>query len=165
MKIYEVRGNANITVAMKVMARNEEEAKRFAEDSGLSIGTEWNGNSVFIDYHDEYGCLEADCEIIWKEASEDFYYVGSRQEAYESDEKLSDWEEIECKEVKNEDGNMTEYTLYKNNTDNDDPRYVCVFGDRDWYSPEEEDWDWDGDSEDEAWEWFENYKGFEEEEE
>ena len=38
--------------------------------------------------------------------------------------------------------------------------YVFVFGDNDYYSPEDGDYDYECETEDEAYEWFDSYTGF-----
>jgi len=68
------------------------------------------------------------------------------------------YEEIASKEVLDFDGMYTDYTLYKN-TDTDE--YVCVFGDKDIYLPEDGDFDMTCETEEEAWEWFNSYTGAE----
>ena len=70
------------------------------------------------------------------------------------------WEELDSKQVPDSDGFMTDYTLYTNNAG----RYVCVFGDKDVYTPEDGDYDWEGETEEEAKEWFNDYEGFNESE-
>ena len=45
-----------------------------------------------------------------------------------------------------------------------DDKYVMIFGDSDIYDPSNTEPDWESESETEAENWFENYKGFEEEE-
>lgn len=66
------------------------------------------------------------------------------------------WEEINSKTVYDSDGFTTDYTLYKN-TDGD--KFICIFGDKDMYEPDENYADWEGDSEEEAQEWFNSYEG------
>ena len=68
------------------------------------------------------------------------------------------FEFIDSKSIKDFDGFMTEYSMYK---DNDSGRFVFVYGDSDIYTPEDENFDWECDSEEEAREWFDNYNGFE----
>lgn len=70
----------------------------------------------------------------------------------------SHFEEIASKSVQDSDGFTTDYTLYK---DLDNNKYVCVFGDKDLYRPEDEDFDFETDYEEEAKEWFNSYEGFE----
>ena len=74
----------------------------------------------------------------------------------ESEEKH--FEEISSKSVRDSDGFTTDYTLYK---DLDNNRYVCVFGDKEIYKPEDENFDFISDYEEEAKEWFNEYNGFE----
>lgn len=74
------------------------------------------------------------------------------------------WREVESKTVPDFDGFSTDYTLYENMNVEGEPKYVCVFGDKDMYHPEDHDYDWYSDKDfDAAKEWFDNYKGFEEE--
>lgn len=69
------------------------------------------------------------------------------------------WQLIDRKSVLDYDGFYTEYSMYT-----DGERYVMVFGDSDIYRPEDENWDWETDSEETAYEWFNTYAGFEDEE-
>lgn len=78
----------------------------------------------------------------------------------------SQWEQIAYKQVPDLNGFYTDYTMYENllfGTDDDYPQFVCVFGDRDLYTPDDGDFDFETDFEDEAWEWFDSYNGFDEE--
>ena len=68
--------------------------------------------------------------------------------------------EEDYKQVYDNNGFLTDYTMYFDTLEN---RYVCVFGDNDIYRPEDGDFDWEGESEEEAREWFDNYRGFDEE--
>lgn len=78
----------------------------------------------------------------------------------------SGWEEVASKNVFDSDGFLTDYVWY---TDGD--RHVFVFGDSDRYKPEDGDFDWEIDIVEgkeaeaykEAQDWFNSYKGFEEE--
>lgn len=67
------------------------------------------------------------------------------------------WEMLACKSVPDADGFYTDYALYVNENTG---LYVCVFGDTDYYGPEEGYFDFETESEDEAWEWFDSYTGF-----
>lgn len=94
--------------------------------------------------------------------------------------------EIDSKPVRDSDGFWSEYTMYMEvvcpvsdwvkflKSDRarkgDIPeewidRYVFVFGDRDYYEPEDADYDYECESEKEAYEWFDSYNGFEDEDE
>lgn len=70
----------------------------------------------------------------------------------------STYEEIDSKEVMDSNGFYTEYTLYTNGEN-----FICIFGDRDLYTPEDTEPDFETESEKEAREWFANYRGFEDE--
>ena len=72
---------------------------------------------------------------------------------------------LETKSVYDYDGFTTDYSLYGVRMDDSDDfhYYVCVFGDRDMYDPNEGsvDFDFETDDYDEALEWFDNYTGYE----
>jgi hypothetical protein len=65
----------------------------------------------------------------------------------------------DVKSVTDSDGFMTEYTMYY---DSDLDRYVFVFGDTDLYDPNDgyDEFDYECDSRREAEEWFDDYNGF-----
>ena len=69
----------------------------------------------------------------------------------------SEWRELETKQITDSDGFLTDYTLYTNGV-----TYICMYGDKDVYSPDIDEADYESDSEDEAYEWFNNYNGFDE---
>lgn len=90
---------------------------------------------------------------------------------------------IDSKQVKDSDGLWTDYTMYKRvetTKDNwsaflkspdskkckipDDfnTRYIFVLGDSDYYEPEIDTPDYKCETEEEAYEWFDNYTGFDE---
>lgn len=50
MNTYKVRGLYTISFEMEVEADSREEAEEMGYE--LDIKTEWNGNSVFVDYGD-----------------------------------------------------------------------------------------------------------------
>lgn len=72
---------------------------------------------------------------------------------------VSGWKEIASKQVLDSDGFLTDYTMYT-----DGEIYIFMFGDKDIYEPDRDYADWEADSEDRAWEWFNSYSGFEDEE-
>ena len=76
---------------------------------------------------------------------------------YKEDMSNERYTEIETKEVLDSNGFYTNYTMYR---DNMNDRYVFVFGDSDIYRPEDENFDWEADTEQEAYEWFDSYNGF-----
>lgn len=96
-------------------------------------------------------------------AAEDYgYYYGDEDEHYnEYDEPGKGFTEIASKQVQDSDGFYTDYTMYR---DIETGEYVFVFGDKYMYTPESGDFDWSCDTEQEAWEWFNDYHGFGEDE-
>ena len=74
------------------------------------------------------------------------------------DEETEDpkWICLDIKHVRDSDGMLTDYALY---TNQDEDKYICMFGDADVYAPDEMYADAEFDTEDEALEWFENYVG------
>ena len=73
------------------------------------------------------------------------------------DSDSQQFEFMDRKDVLDSDGFYTEYTLYYDVLND---RYVTVFGDSDIYRPEDGDFDMEFESEAEALEWFDDYKGF-----
>ena len=79
------------------------------------------------------------------------------------------WDKIEdtpyykvaSKSVMDSDGFWTEYTMYY---DEDNNNYFFIFGDSDLYGPDPNYADWECDSNEEAVEWYNNYNGFEDDE-
>lgn len=96
--------------------------------------------STVIDYMKDNDIEPADPEIGWDNG----------------------WAYLEKKSVMDSDGFWTDYTLWHNRAQD---TYACFFGDSDIYTPENSDPDAEFDTYAEAKEWFENYKGFEEEDE
>lgn len=78
-------------------------------------------------------------------------------EDVDDDTDTSWWEEERHKDVVDHDGFYTDYTLYHNILTDE---WVCVFGDRDLYGPEQGWYDAEFDTEAEAKEWFDSYNGF-----
>lgn len=76
-------------------------------------------------------------------------------------DSYSEWNELDRKSVMDSDGFWTDYTMYVND---DGDRYVFIFGDKDYYTPENSEPDWECETEAEAREWFDDYQGFEVEE-
>ena len=74
---------------------------------------------------------------------------------------VDDWEKLETKSVMDSDGFYTEYSLWFNHETGE---YVTIFGDTDLYDPLNSVFDMEfGTNADEAYEWFEDYNGFEDE--
>lgn len=80
---------------------------------------------------------------------------------FDDDDQDDRFELIDRKTVYDSDGFTTDYSMYY---DTLEEKYVMVFGDSDLYRPEDENYDAEFDDEKTAREWFDNYKGFEDEE-
>lgn len=76
---------------------------------------------------------------------------------FDEDERTSKYTEIASKSVEDSDGFITDYTMYRDIVTGE---YVFVYGDKDIYSPDDEEFDWSCDTEAQAWEWFNDYHGF-----
>lgn len=125
-----------------------------------------------LSFNDEN--IEKDMDYIINTISDDLDAKSEEEPVEEStkitasyDEDYStNWERLTSKSVPDSDGFFTDYTLYKylgDPADVDDDIYICMFGDTDLYPPSFDYADWSGSSEAEAYEWFESYTGFDDE--
>ena len=76
-------------------------------------------------------------------------------------ESASEWRYVDSKIVPDSDGFLTDYTWYENT---EDGRHIFIFGDNDLYDADPNYADWEADSYLEAKSWFDNYHGFDDEE-
>ena len=102
-----------------------------------------------------------ECIIVWTYGSDAGYvyppsndYINSAEES-----DVSDWKELASKSVEDSDGFYTDYTLYT-----DGQTYICMFGDKNLYEPDASYADYETESEQDAWDWFNSYTGFADEE-
>lgn len=77
-----------------------------------------------------------------------------------AEEYESEWTELASKSVLDSDGFYTDYTLYTNGS-----TFICMFGDKDIYEPDEMYADYETDDEEAAYSWFDHYEGFSDEDE
>lgn len=87
------------------------------------------------------------------------YIQSGIYEELDSDDYVDDWRELASKSVEDSDGFNTDYTLYTNGE-----TYICMFGDKDLYEPDEAYADYETENEQDAWDWFNSYTGFADEE-
>ena len=92
--------------------------------------------------------------IILKELDQNDKRLSSTSTTY-----VDDWIELASKSVEDSDGFYTDYTLYTNGS-----TYICMFGDKETYEPDENYADYETEIEQEAWDWFNSYTGFADEE-
>lgn len=126
-----------------------------------------DGKIGVVAYYNDYD--NNALEIIRNATEEDFEAEDSGEDLIESFDEYDDFgasesvfEKIDSKDVMDSDGFYTDYTLYHNIVDD---TYVCVFGDNEIYTPEDGYYDAEFDTLEEAKDWFENYRGFDEDEE
>ena len=72
------------------------------------------------------------------------------------------YKEIQSKQIPDMDGFMTDYTWYLRKPDQ---MNVFVYGDKDYYKPEDGYFDYETENSQEAREWFDSYNGFEDDDE
>ena len=70
-------------------------------------------------------------------------------------DEASNWRELQSKSVLDSDGFYTDYTLYTNGS-----TFICMFGDKDIYEPDQAYADYETENEEDAYDWFDNYEGF-----
>lgn len=91
---------------------------------------------------------------IWIDEPDSAYDIPDDYE----DDSGEHWELIARKDIKDSDGFMTEYSLYGSNTG----RLVTVYGDSDFYRPENGDIDEEFETLQEAEDWFYDFDPFNE---
>ena len=124
---------------------------QIAEDNGLEL--ENLGDTVF----------EKDGEDISDTYTATHNYLFTKKysvnESYDSDYTYEDrYEHIKSKSVPDFNGFYTDYTMYY---DNEEDRFVFIFGDNDIYDPYNSEPDWECETEEEAEDWYDDYNGFE----
>ena len=124
---------------------------QIAEDNGLEL--ENLGDTVF----------EKDSEDISDTYTATHNYLFTKKysvtESYDSDYTYEDrYERIKSKSVPDFNGFYTDYTMYY---DNEEDKFVFIFGDNDIYDPYNSEPDWECETEEEAEDWYDDYNGFE----
>lgn len=163
MKVYS--SSSEDTDSELVSDINDDELFEIAENYNTSnpVSGNWDSETTHeqkaIADHFNISMDEAKQLMINKLgfSNEDFDYVSSSSNLEDEDDN-SEYTMLRTKQVPDSDGFMTDYTLYENNITGE---YVCVLGDRDTHSPEDEWFDFETESEDEANEWFDSYTGAE----
>lgn len=111
----------------------------------------------------------ADLTLNTEEIDTDVDYITaaiSALDAYDDYDEIDadnrDWQQLDTKQVQDSDGFYTDYTLYEYQGDPEDVGgdiYICMFGDRDLYSPDVDYADYATDNLREAEDWFSTYNG------
>lgn len=159
--------------------KNEELSENWCDEKLLELEVKGRDNWDQDDWETYAYCKNANAERDYQEMKDAEYEmehayddVGDYEiwqmenelpeDDYELDVEPSvEYQLVDRKYVDDSDGFQTEYSWYKDSNGH----HVFVFGDSDLYRPEDGEFDWEEDNDEVAKEWFDNYKGFEEEDE
>lgn len=86
-----------------------------------------------------------------------YYNADLEDNDFDDNSQSSRFEYIAKKQVTDANGITTNYTLWY---DNEEQKYIGIFGGSDLYEPADGIYDFDTKSEEKAYEWFTNYTGF-----
>ena len=156
-----------LELAAKLIAKIKEEKygmnENWADDKLDELSKKPKSEWTQEDHEDYVYCKNANAERDYYDSIDestddnidDLSYYYNEEDIIDA---LNDvWEEVASKQVTDSDGFMTDYTMYRNINTNE---YVFVFGDKDIYRPEDGYFDWECETKAEAEEWFDNYNGF-----
>lgn len=93
----------------------------------------------------------------YPEEDEEYYDEDDYYESLDIEDDEEEWEEVESKQVSDEDGFMTDYTLYKNKSGT----YIAMLGDIELYEPDPDYADFVTTSKRVAYEMFNDFNGLE----
>ena len=161
--IHEVTSSTNINASedLSDMAMDSEALYMYKDPQGIlgEPGEVYSLSDIILIWHD----MHDDDPSMLSYSSMDEWW----QETLPYLEEISEfdngehWELEDRKRVLDSDGFYTEYCLYSNA---DKSQWICMFGDSDIYTPDSGYADAEFDSEEEAREWFDDYNGFEDDE-
>ena len=151
------------------VASSKETADRKTDRRIFPTNVRYKGYMIRLDrggdgynVYDKHGELEdAGYDSIEKakEFVDELENEAKRSYVRSSIDEDSNWRELQSKSVLDSDGFYTDYTLYTNGS-----TFICMFGDKDIYEPDEAYADYETENEEEAYSWFDNYEGFVDEE-
>lgn len=123
-------------------------------------------NDPSLSYYDSFDAWFADTRQWLSEVEACQSTEGVLGYTYDDDtEEDTGWRELQSKMVPDSDGFMTDYTLYESTSPENSCQYICMFGDRDVYKPDEGYADMTFDDLGEAEDWFYSYEGLLDDEE
>lgn len=161
-----VRASCRVDGSTEQLYKDPNSVLGLSPDSTISeseLEDMWDNNFLddytMEDFYNEFGEHQGKKEWI-KETKKFLVPVESGTDLPNGDYIKARYELLDRKDVLDFDGFYTKYSMYK---DTEDDRYVFVFGDPDIYRPEDEDFDYECESESEAYEWFDSYRGADEE--
>ena len=141
--------------------------RKYEEVEDVELKDFWDDVKEEPEIEEDYDLIDTNLEMEGLDANDPEVRVTDYDWDEEDPEAASaEWEEVASKSVFDSDGFLTDYVWYTNGD-----KHVFVFGDSDRYRPEDGDFDWEIDivkgkeaeGYKEAQDWFNSYKGFEDE--
>lgn len=141
--------------------------RKYEEVEDVELRDFWDDVKEEPAIEEDYDLIDTNLELEGLDANDPEVKVTDYDWDEEDLEAASaEWEEVASKSVFDSDGFLTDYVWYTNGD-----KHVFVFGDSDRYRPEDGDFDWEIDivkgkeaeGYKEAQDWFNSYKGFEDE--
>ncbi len=141
--------------------------KKAEEVQDVKLKDFWEDVEDVSEADDDYELIDTNLEMEGLDADDpDLKFTDYEWTEEDPEADSNDWEEVASKNVFDSDGFLTDYVWYTNGN-----KHVFVFGDSDRYRPEDGDFDWEIDivkgkeaeGYKEAQDWFNSYKGFEDE--
>lgn len=130
-------------------------------DDGTVLGIEYDNGRLFAGSITNSGIIKEYYVDYDAELSLDANLEKLMQVVGNDPQLSSGWMEVASKEVRDSNGDMTDYTWYTNKHGLN----IFMFGDKDVTDPDVDYADWETESDTEAQDWFDNYTGFEDDEE
>ena len=150
---------------IKYKSKNESINENWCDDKLAELQEKGKNNWNQDDWETYAYCKNANAERDWYDSQDEPSWAYQEEDIFDDyeikKEPANEYKLMGRKTVYDSDGFTTDYSWYKD----DNGHHVFVFGDSDLYRPEDGVYDWEEEDEGKAKEWFDNYKGFEEEEE
>ena len=150
-RVTVVSDTYNEYLRMKRQYKNQKSFKDREAESGNIQDLIDDLKNKGVSYEIYEDTTDAGCTIFFDET--DSVYSSFNY----NDDVDTEWAVLDTKRVLDSDGFYTDYTLY---TNEDEDIYICMLGDKDLYGPDIDYADYETDDENAAWEWFNNYEGF-----
>lgn len=141
--------------------------RKYEEVENVKLKDFWDDVKEEPKVEEDYDLIDTNLELEGLDANDPEIKVTDYEWTEEDPEATpAEWEEVASKNVFDSDGFLTDYVWYTNGD-----KHIFVFGDSAIYKPEDGDFDWEIDvvkgkeaeAYKEAQEWFNSYKGFEDE--
>ena len=141
--------------------------KKFRDVEDVELKNFWDDVKDIPEVEEDYTPVDTNLELEGIDSVDpEVRFTDYDWTEEDPEETQTEWEEVASKNVFDSDGFLTDYVWYTNGD-----KHVFVFGDSDIYKPEDGDFDWEIDivrgkeaeAYKEAQDWFNSYKGFEDE--